>query len=133
MGNAKRLCLFCFMRQKHGWNYFAFNHSYFTEGKIASVRLLPPEAIYKIMILHGQIKSDRIDDFQKFCRSGLNRIQFYRIRTGLRLKNFTVRSSFVQTSLPGLKLNVKRSSTLKYLRTLDDYVQVRLAITGGLH
>jgi len=22
--NAKRLCLFCLMRQKHWWNYFAF-------------------------------------------------------------------------------------------------------------
>jgi len=29
---------------------------------------------------------DRTDDFQKFCGSGLDRIQFYRIRTGLRLK-----------------------------------------------
>ena len=33
---------------------------------------------------------DRTDDFQKFCGSGLDRIQFYRIRTGLGLKNFTV-------------------------------------------
>jgi len=24
-GNAKRLCLFCLMRQKHCWSYFAFN------------------------------------------------------------------------------------------------------------
>jgi len=39
---------------------------------------------------------DRTDDFQKFCGSGLDRIQFHRTRTGLRLKNFTVRSS-----LPG--------------------------------
>jgi len=97
------------MRQKHGWNYFAFNHSYFTGGKIASVGLLPPETIYKIMILLGRIKPNRIDDFQKFCGSGLNRFQFYRFRTGLRLKNFTVRSSLVWKSLPGLKLNVKRS------------------------
>ena len=35
---------------------------------------------------------DRTDDFQKFCRSGLDQIQFDRIRTGLGLKNFTVRS-----------------------------------------
>jgi len=28
---------------------------------------------------------DRTDDFQKFCGSGLDRIQFHRIRTGLGL------------------------------------------------
>jgi len=36
---------------------------------------------------------DRTDDFQKYCGSGLDRIQCHRIRTGLGLKNFTVRSS----------------------------------------
>jgi len=36
---------------------------------------------------------DRTGDFQQFCGSGLDRIQFYPIRTGLGLKNFTVRSS----------------------------------------
>jgi len=36
---------------------------------------------------------DWTDDFQKFCRSGLDRIQFLQIRTGLRLKIFTVRPS----------------------------------------
>jgi len=36
-GNAKRLCLFYLMRQKHCWNYFAFNQSYWAEGKIAAV------------------------------------------------------------------------------------------------
>jgi len=35
-------------------------------------------------------------DFQKFCGSGLDRIQTYRmIRTGLGLKNFTVCSSLL--------------------------------------
>jgi len=38
---------------------------------------------------------DRTDDFQKFCRLGLNRIRFYRFRTGLGLKNFPVRSSLM--------------------------------------
>jgi len=42
--NAKRLCLFCLMTQKHCWNYFAFNQSYLAEGKIAPVVLLPHEA-----------------------------------------------------------------------------------------
>jgi len=36
---------------------------------------------------------DRTDDFQIFCRSGLDRIQFFRIRIGLGLKIFTVHSS----------------------------------------
>jgi len=26
-GNAERLCLFCLMRQRHCWKYFAFNQS----------------------------------------------------------------------------------------------------------
>jgi len=43
---------------------------------------------------------DRNDDFQKFCGSGLDRIRFYQIRTGLGLKSFTVRSSLVETSEP---------------------------------
>jgi len=38
---------------------------------------------------------DQTDDFQKFYISGLDRIQFYRIRTGLGLKIFTVRSSLL--------------------------------------
>jgi len=36
---------------------------------------------------------DRTDDFQQFCGSGLDRIEFHRIRAGIGLKNFTVRSS----------------------------------------
>jgi len=38
---------------------------------------------------------DRTDDPQKFCGSGLHRIQFLRIRIGLGLKNFTVSSSLL--------------------------------------
>jgi len=43
-GNTKRLCLFCPMRQKHCWKYFAFNQSYLAEGKIAPIVFLPHEA-----------------------------------------------------------------------------------------
>jgi len=32
------------MRQKHSYNYFAFNQSYLAKDKIASVMLLPQEA-----------------------------------------------------------------------------------------
>jgi len=39
------------------------------------------------------------DDFQKFCGLGLYRIQFYRIRIGLGLKNFTLRSSLLSCSI----------------------------------
>jgi len=41
----------------------------------------------------GRSGLDRTDDFQKFWGSGLDRIQFLRIRIGLGLENFTVRSS----------------------------------------
>jgi len=41
---------------------------------------------------------DGTDDFQKFCGSGLIQIQFYRIRTGLGLKKFTIRSSLTHCS-----------------------------------
>jgi len=40
-GNAKKLCLFCLMRQQHYWKYFAFNQSHLAKGKIAPVVLLP--------------------------------------------------------------------------------------------
>jgi len=43
-GNAKKLCLFFLMKQKHYWNYFALNHLYLAKGKIAPVVLLPHEA-----------------------------------------------------------------------------------------
>jgi len=33
------------MRQKHCWNYFAFNQSYLAKGKIAPVVLLPLEPL----------------------------------------------------------------------------------------
>jgi len=47
------------------------------------------------LIFMGGSGLDRTDDLQKFCRSGLDRIQFYWNRTGLGLKNFTVRSSLL--------------------------------------
>jgi len=43
------------------------------------------------MIFHWRTGLDRTDDFQKFCGSRLDRIQFYRIKTELGLKNLTVR------------------------------------------
>jgi len=39
----------------------------------------------------GRSGLDQTDDFQKFCGSGLDQIQFFRIRTGLGLKNFIVK------------------------------------------
>ena len=45
----------------------------------------------------GGTRLDRTDGFQKFYGSGLDRIQFHWIRTGLGLKNFTVRSSLQGT------------------------------------
>jgi len=74
--------VFCLQPIKTGKRQNSSSSSFASWGKI------------KYMILHWQIKTDY---FQKFCRSGLDRIHFYRIRTGLRLKNFTVRSSLVCT------------------------------------
>jgi len=81
------------MRQKHCWgNYFAFKQSYLAKGKIA------PVAYWFCLMRHnkntrlymGASGLDRTDDFERFCGSGLDRIQFYRISTGLGLKKFTV-------------------------------------------
>ena len=56
---------------------------------------LPHEAKSNIWFYMGGSGLDRTDECQTFCASGLDRIQFYRIRTGLELKIYTVRSSFV--------------------------------------
>jgi len=45
------------------------------------------------MAYMGRSGLGQTDDFQKFCESVLDRIQFLRIRIGLGQKNFTVRSS----------------------------------------
>jgi len=46
---------------------------------------------------------DRIDDFQKFYETRLDRIQFLRIKIGLGLNNITVRSSLLRTKDLGCK------------------------------
>jgi len=51
---------------------------------------------------------DRTDDFQKFWRSGLDRIQFFRIRTGLELKIFhspLISDKFISVCCYTWKLN----------------------------
>jgi len=40
---------------------------------------------------------DRTDNFENFCGSGLDQIQFHRIRTGLGLKHFTVEMARAST------------------------------------
>jgi len=94
-GNAKRLSilpheakallqLFCLQPIRFGWKQNSFSGAFASWSKI------------KIhYFTWGGSGLDRTDHFQKFCGSGLDRIQFYRIRTGLGLKNFTVRSSLV--------------------------------------
>jgi len=52
---------------------------------------------------------DRIDDFQKFCRSGLDRIQIFRFRIGLGLKNFSVRTSLT-TSISSFLFQMTKST-----------------------
>jgi len=67
---------------------------------------------------------DRTDDFQKFCGSRLDRIQFYRIRTGLGLKKFTVRSSLVAVAfffIAVLLLGVPETRNL-FITNQPDYL-----------
>jgi len=49
------------------------------------------------LVCIGESRPDQTGDFPKFCGSGVDWIQFHRIRTGLGQKNFTVRSSLAQT------------------------------------
>ena len=73
---------------------FAFKQMYLAEGKIAPLVLLT-ETMKIAQFYMGGSGLDRTDDFQKFCRSGLDRIQFYWIRTGFWLKNSTAHSSLL--------------------------------------
>ena len=73
------------MSQEHRWHYFAFNHLYLAKGKIDPVVLFPHEAKYNIRFYMGG--------------SGLDQIQFCRIKSGLGLKNFTVHSSLAHMPL----------------------------------
>jgi len=52
----------------------------------------------KNVVLHGKVRTG-LDDFENFCGSGLDRIQFFRIRIGLGLEMFTVRSSLLDGKL----------------------------------
>ena len=47
----------------------------------------------------GRSGLNRTGDFQKFCGTGLDRIQLLQARIGLGLKNFTVRSFLAGTTL----------------------------------
>jgi len=105
---------------KHYWNYFAFNQSYLAKGKIAPVVLLPHEA-KKTRFYLGGAGLDRTGDFQKFCRSGLDRIRFHRIRTGLGVKNFTVRSSLQSTTTASHQSTVRLCWVAQY-SMVSDYI-----------
>jgi len=80
---------------EHRWHYFPFKQLYLAKGKIAQAVLLPHEAKYNTQFYIGRSGLDRTHDFQKFGGSGLDWIQFCRSRTGLGLKNFTIRSSLL--------------------------------------
>ena len=73
----------------------------------------------KIWFYMGGSGLDRTDDLQKFRRSGLDRIQFYRIRTGIGLKNFAVSSSLVHCTAD---MSVQR--IVIYIHTLTSFVLV---------
>jgi len=62
---------------------------------------------------------DQIDGFKKFCESGLDRIQLLRIRIGLGLKNFTVRSSLAHIWEKQICLTIQqRQSSVKWFQSL---------------
>jgi len=67
----------------------------------------------------GRSGLDRTNDFQKFCGSGLDWIQYHQIRTGLGLKNSTVRSSLTMSNPNGL-LSQKLCHHLNQGRTAND-------------
>jgi len=75
----------------------------------------------------GRSGLDWTDDFQRFCGSGLDRIQFYQIRTGLGLKNFTVRSSLLPRYLIQSGLYLYKSSGCTFdcsdQRSLDIHIR----------
>jgi len=62
---------------------------------------------------------DRTNDFQKFGGSGLDQIQFYRIKTGLGLKNFTVCSSLPQRLLLLPKWKIDSASGSGFSQIFD--------------
>jgi len=62
---------------------------------------------------------DWTDDFLKFCRSGLDRIQFCWIRTGLGLKNFKVRSSLIAYSYSSVAILAVFSVATARIFSLD--------------
>jgi len=78
--NAKRLCLFCLMRQKHCWNYFAFNQSYLVKGKIAPVTFASRGKIK----IHGFTLADQdwigLVIFKNFADQDWIRFNFIRSR-----------------------------------------------------
>jgi len=70
----------------------------------------------------GRAGLDQTDDFQKFCRTGLDRIQFYRIRTGFGLKNLTVRSSLLPCAFQRW---VRTSTSSDWIRTEANFGRIR--------
>jgi len=125
------------MRQKHYWNCFAFNQSYLNKGKITSAVLLLRGKILNTWFYMGGSGLDQTDDFQKFCGSGLDRIQLLRIRIGLGLKNLTVRSSLVRTSQNRSEKCQKfeKNSTKKWWDFLKNFVKCsnfKVSVSGFL-
>ena len=67
--NAKRLCLFCLMTQKHCWNNFAFNQSYLAKGKNTfSISFASWGKIKIHMILHSWTRTGSDWWFSKILR-----------------------------------------------------------------
>jgi len=75
----------------------------------------------KYMVLQGRIRTGSDCWFSKSLHTGLDRIQFLRIRVGLGVKNFTVRSSLVLiTHEHGTGFD------LDWIRTVANFADFRL-------
>ena len=68
------------------------------------------------MVLYGRTGLDWTHDFQNFCESGLEQIQFFRIRIGPGLKNFTARSFLCNLAEMSVGLD------LDWTRTITNFV-----------
>ena len=80
------------------------------------------QVIYTWFYIGGS-RLDQTDNFQKFYRTGLDRIQFYQTRTVLGRKNFTVRSSLTI----GWSYHVT-----SVIRTRRQRLWFRIEVRGGL-
>jgi len=98
------------------------------KGKIALVIFCLTRQNKNTWFYIGGSGLDQTGDFQKFCRSGLDRITFYRIRTGLGPKNFTVRSSLPGSGQVTMTISVARCAIFRQNWLLFELVGAKICV-----